>query len=182
VVREDLLAPSVIATVQASARTAVKALMSGKGDGHASPTRQAELKAEIARLVDAVAQVGMSEALRERLQSAEKELARITAAAAPRGELNADRITKQAVAAYKRRLLDLVSALQDEGMDRDRTRALLADILGPVKGRPGPQLTFPGSSHLLGTHPGTPTLGGPWAFSTGRKTAARCRCCRMVRS
>lgn len=131
-VREDLLAPSVIATVQASARDAVKALTSESDGGDDSPVRQAALRAEIARLVDAIAQVGMSDALRDRLQSAEKELARITAVVAPRREFNAERIAQQAVAAYKRRLLDLASALQDEGMDRERTRALLSDILGPV--------------------------------------------------
>jgi hypothetical protein len=37
-----------------------------------------------------------------------------------------------ALVAYKRRLLDLGAALHQDTMDRERTRALLANILGPV--------------------------------------------------
>jgi len=82
--------------------------------------------------VEAVAQLGISEALRQRLAAAESELASLRAAAVPRLKLDPDRAAQQALAAYKRRLLDLGAALQQDTMDRERTRALLADILGPV--------------------------------------------------
>lgn len=94
--------------------------------------RLAELCAEIGRLAEAVAQLGLSEALRQRLAAAESELASLTAAAAPRVKLDPDRAAQQALVAYKRRLLDLGAALQQETMDRERTRALLADILRPA--------------------------------------------------
>ena len=131
VVREDLLAPSVLASVQASARIAVRAAASTNSSA-GSPAQVAKLRAEIARLVNAVAQVGMSEALRQRLKETEGELAKALAAAEPRKEMDPDRIALQAVAAYKRRLMDLGGALQGESMDRERVRGLLADVLGPI--------------------------------------------------
>ena len=133
VVREDLLAPSVIAAVQTSARAAARAAAAQVDQpGNASPARQNALRAEIARLVDAVAQVGMSPALRARLQAAESELATMTAAAPARPRIDVDRVTQQAVARYKQRLFDLATALQDQSIERDRVRELLAETLGPV--------------------------------------------------
>jgi len=94
-------------------------------DGGGRLAGQAELRAEIGPLVEAVAQLGISEALRQRLAAAESELASLTAAAAPRLKLDPDRAGQQALVAYKRRLLDLGAALQQDTMDRERTRALL---------------------------------------------------------
>lgn len=133
VVREDLVAPSVLASVQTAARAAARAAAAENvASANASPARQAALRAEISRLVDAVAQVGMSEALRTRLETAEAELAKITVAAAPHAQVDPDRFARQAVATYKRQLLDLAGALQGDGVDRDRARNLMSEILGPV--------------------------------------------------
>jgi hypothetical protein len=82
--------------------------------------------------VDAVAQVGMSEALRQRLQAAEAELARMTDRAGRAPRIDVERVTQpggghvQATAARSRR------RAAGRGVDRDRVRALLAEILGPV--------------------------------------------------
>lgn len=132
VVREDLMAPDVLATVQMTVKTAVQAAAAEHSSGPVNAGRQAELHAEIGRLVEAVAQLGISEALRQRLAAAESELATLTAVVAPRLKLDPDRAAQQALVAYKRRLLDLGAALQQDTMDRERTRALLADILGSV--------------------------------------------------
>jgi hypothetical protein len=48
-----------------------------------------------------------------------------------------------ALSAYKRRLLDLGEALRREDMDRERTRGLLAKLLGPVVLRRGPEVEWP---------------------------------------
>lgn len=133
VVREDLLAPDVLVTVAKTVQTAVRdaaAAMAARVPD--IPARRAALQAEIERLVDAIAQVGLSEALKGRLATAERELATLPADAAPRA-LDVDRITQKALAAYKQRLFDLGAALQHENADRERTRSLLAEILGPVK-------------------------------------------------
>lgn len=82
----------------------------------------------VGRLVDAVAQVGMSEALRARLEAAEADLSGLRERHEPASPaLSVD----QVVAGYRRQMLQLRSALESDA-DRDRTRALLADMLGPI--------------------------------------------------
>jgi hypothetical protein len=130
-VREDLLAPAVL--ISRAGVCTRRCACGGRGERCAehAPARQARLRAEIARLVDAVAQVGMSDALRARLQDAEVELATVTAGSAA-AAIDAERVTQQAVATYKRKLLDLVrSAAGRRRRPRSRARALLADIPGP---------------------------------------------------
>jgi site-specific DNA recombinase len=140
VVREDMLAPDVLAAVREAVGHAMREsaqAIEGKADETAA--RQASLQSEIARLVDAVAQVGMSPALAARLRTAETELAALepaTPAAAPR---DPNKVAQQALATYKRRLLDLGEALRRDDMDRERTRGLLAELLGPVVLRRDPE-------------------------------------------
>ncbi len=74
--------------------------------------------------------MGISPALQQRLSAAETERERLAhlieqAAAAP-GQVIGD-----VLARYRRQVLELQRVL-DEDTDRDRTRALLADMLGPV--------------------------------------------------
>jgi DNA invertase Pin-like site-specific DNA recombinase len=131
VVREDLMAPEVLSTVVATVRAAVRAADADRrAKTQAAPGRRAALQAEIERLVDAIADIGMSPALRARLAATEAELASLPETTST--PIDADRLAQQAIAAYKRRMLDLSAALQEGTTDRDRTRALLAEILGPV--------------------------------------------------
>jgi site-specific DNA recombinase len=100
------------------------------GDAATASRQLRALEGEIGRLVDAVAAVGISPALQQRLRAAETERERLAllieqAQTAPRQVI--DGIT----ARYRRKILELQRVLEEDA-DRDRTRALLADMLGPV--------------------------------------------------
>lgn len=123
VVRAELLAPDALAELHAAVRQA--AAQAGGGE-KARQARQQALQREIERLVDAVAQLGLSEALRGRLRAAEAELAAL-ASMPPAREVSADAV----MSGYKRQLLRLREAL-DDAANREQVRALLADLLGPV--------------------------------------------------
>lgn len=129
--RADLLSPAALASMQRAVRQAIAARQRAAGSGEAAAqARLQALEGEIARLADAVAQLGLSEALRTRLASAEDERATLraqlaqTPARAP--ALDLDGLT----ARWRRMVLDLGGVLA--GDDRERARGLLADILGPV--------------------------------------------------
>jgi site-specific DNA recombinase len=125
VVRADLLSPAAVA----EAHAAIRELLSSRATSpREMRTRQDALQREIERLVDAVAQLGMSDALRARLTSAEGKLAELRSQTTAQAQVpTAD----QVFAAYRRQLLALREALETES-DRDRTRTLLAEMLGPV--------------------------------------------------
>jgi site-specific DNA recombinase len=129
VVRDELVSPAALAELHAAVRGALaSARRTGNADADAG--RLAALQGEIGRLVDAVAQLGLSDALRARLAAAEAERAAIEQRAV---QLASTPVPKAAevMAGYKRRLLQLQGALESDA-DRDRTRALLAELLGPV--------------------------------------------------
>lgn len=131
IVREELLAPEMLARLQAAVRAGLRAAATQTtAAARAAAARRQELKGEISRLVDAIARIGLSDALQARLQAAEGELQQLDAAPAPAADI--ERAAGQALAAYKRRLLDLKAALEHE-QDRERTRELLAQIVGPVR-------------------------------------------------
>jgi DNA invertase Pin-like site-specific DNA recombinase len=98
----------------------------------AAAGQRADLQAEVDRLVEAIAAVGVSPALAARLQAAE---ARLQAAAAPApvplGAVN----MRAALADYERRVQRLEVALAE---DRDAARRMLAELLGGITIRPGP--------------------------------------------
>lgn len=126
VVREELLSPAALAELHAAVRAAL-----ASAAGPTRKTRQAQqeaLQREIERLVDAVAQVGISDALRARLAAAEAKLAELRDQVATQPELPS---LEQLLANYKRQMVVLREALESDA-DRDRTRALLAQMLGPV--------------------------------------------------
>jgi site-specific DNA recombinase len=130
VIREELLSPSALVELHRAARQAI-AELSRPGSGEAPRARLATVQAEIGRLVDAVAQLGMSDALRARLAAAEAERAVLERqVAAARSDPTPT--VEQVVATYRRQMLQLQAALESDA-DRDRTRALLADILAPVR-------------------------------------------------
>lgn len=93
--------------------------------------RLSELEKEVARLVDAVAQMGFSPALAEKLRTAEAERAELTTrvAKAQPGEL--EQAAAAVLANYRTALMDLKKGLEDHP-DRQRTRELLRQMLGTV--------------------------------------------------
>lgn len=133
--RDELLSPAALAELQGE----VRRLLGGRDKaarGHdAARSRLEALQREIDRLVDAVAQAGLSTALRARLAAAEAErdeLERqlqqqpVAAARAPSmGEV---------LARYRSQVLDLQRVLTEGEMAANlaRTREVLAAMLGPV--------------------------------------------------
>lgn len=128
--RDELLTPTALAEL----RSEVQALLpvthrDGEAESSTARRRSAELDAEIGRLVDAIAQVGISEPLRERLRAAEAERSQLqaTLAAPAARKLQVDEI----MGGYRHLVLQLQHALEEE-TDRDRTRSILAQMLGTV--------------------------------------------------
>jgi hypothetical protein len=121
VVREELDNGAAIAQVRSEA---TRIFAASKGIEGARATRIGTLQREIERLADAVAQLGLSSALRARLEAAELELKALTAGA----DVPAPTID-DVVARYRANLLRLTEALQG---DVDRARAALAGILGRI--------------------------------------------------
>lgn len=128
--RSELLAPAA----ERKLRREVQAVLAQlQRDTVASSSnvgrRAAELDAEIERLVEAIALTGISPALRQRLASAEAARASLqTEAMVAAPALRVDEV----MATWRPKLLALKAALAGEE-DRDRTRAILAEVLGTVK-------------------------------------------------
>ena len=89
-----------------------------------------EVNADIMRLVDAIAKVGVSEALATRLKKAEEESRRLMVQVAQEAGPSAAEIASEIEARYRRALTQLQEVLQSG--DVDRTRPVLAEMLGPV--------------------------------------------------
>lgn len=133
-VRAELLTGEALAELQDTVRQVVAEQQTSSRDATAGLRSRLEaLGAEISRLVDAVASVGISAALAARLKAAEAEHLEVHTklrdaeadAAAPAALIG------DAVARYRRMLLSLRQVL-DEEQDRAHTRTLLAELLGPV--------------------------------------------------
>jgi DNA invertase Pin-like site-specific DNA recombinase len=130
IVRDDLLSPEALLEIQAQVRRLVAAGRHASREAAAKArSRLIEVDAEIGRLTDAIAQVGISPALAARLKDAELRREQHAAALAGRVETEAPLSMDRAMALYKQRLMDLDRALSS---DVDRARALLSQILGPV--------------------------------------------------
>jgi len=131
VVREELLQPDMLAELQAE----VRALMSeARRDATAAVDgnrrRLHALDAEIGRLVEAVATMGLSGAIATRLRAAEAEKAALQAQIAAVDAPTIDPIV-DVIAQYKAMMIDLQRRLE-AGDDRQRTRELLAQMMGKV--------------------------------------------------
>lgn len=130
-VRDDLLSPDALTLLQREVAAVLADMQrQAAGDDATAPRQLKVLEGEIGRLVDAIAAVGISQALQQRLLAAEIERDRLAhligqAAAGP------GQVIDDVLARYRRQVLELQRVL-DEDADRDRTRALLADMLGPV--------------------------------------------------
>jgi hypothetical protein len=80
--RQQVLAPEAIATIRIRVRELLQDLQQrGNSDVEARAARMEALEGEVNRLTDAVAQMGLSAALRTRLVAAEAELASLAATA-----------------------------------------------------------------------------------------------------
>lgn len=127
-VQQEILAPEVLERVRAE----IEALANSTGTATRQARRQVEqrlveVEREIARLVDAVATVGLSEALRTRLATAEAERARLL------GERDADMPeapvldVDKLMGDYRAMVADLREALADDVL---RAREILRNMLG----------------------------------------------------
>jgi hypothetical protein len=105
VVRDELLSPAAMTEVQATVRQ-VLASQAKAGDGATEEARARlrAVRAEIGRLVDAVASMGLSDALRERLAAAERERDDLEVAAARTTPRAAEPQIGTILAGYRRQL------------------------------------------------------------------------------
>lgn len=127
-IREDLLSPEAIAEMQATVR---EILADRRREARASETaaraRVQALDAEIGRLVDAIAQVGVSPALKERLQRAEAERAQAAAPPSSTDPVSASLI--DGLQRYRKLIADLDDTLAS---DVPRAREILRDMIAPA--------------------------------------------------
>lgn len=127
-VRADVLGADALVYVRRQVRELLAAAERDAADGaRAIAERRRALEREIGKLVEAIATVGVSPALAERLRRAEAELTGLPTTAAPPA---ARRVSDAEIDAGLRRL---VMRLQDHLQgDVTRARPLLAELLGPV--------------------------------------------------
>lgn len=129
-VRAELLSPEALQALRREVQAALAGAMRDQGGREQTAKRLAQVTGEIGRLVDAVATVGISQALQARLQAAEAERTRLQTELA-RCEQQAAPSVDAVMAPYRAMVLQLQQVLESDG-DRDRTRQLLATMLGPV--------------------------------------------------
>ena len=129
-VRDELASPAALVELQREV-TAVAARRRREGADarRAAERRAAELDAEIGRLVGAIASMGGSPALQARLQTAEAERATLGTAGGAPARQEAGIVAGEALARYRKMLMDLQGALD---RDRQRARRLMAELLGPI--------------------------------------------------
>lgn len=128
-VREDLLTDAAAQEFEQAFRLAVEQhVKSSASEQQSAQVRLDALEAEISRLVDAVAAVGISPALAAKLREAEAERAEIRQSFSPVVPQRRSAIPNIR-ARFERMLLDLEGAL---AKDRDHARVLLRDLLGVI--------------------------------------------------
>lgn len=124
--RAELLTPGTVRDVRAAVAKLVGDAARQAGTASAAWRRRvAEVEGEITRLVDAVAEVGMSAALKARLAAAEAERRDLEVLRVAPPALDADKVMTN----YRALILRLQDALTGDE-DRHRTRAVLAEMLG----------------------------------------------------
>ena len=129
-IREQLLAPGAIAEMHVQFKAALRALRAGSaGARESADKRRKELEGEIARLVDAIASVGVSSALAGRLKAAEAEKERLAAQVPVTPTAAHERAIEDGLARYKRQVMDLQGALTD---DVGKARVLLRELVGEI--------------------------------------------------
>lgn len=126
-VREQLASPAAIAELERTVRELTRTAGAAQRAAEARRARrEAEVEVELQRIVDAIAAAGITPTLVERLRGLEAERESLQRpVAAPAAVLD----TRAAVAAYRRLLADLQTALE---RDRDRARTLLRQVFGEI--------------------------------------------------
>ncbi len=131
-VREQLLDPSALAELQHQVAQIVAGMKSeASRNERGDRARLGALAKEIDNLVASIAVVGISPAIAARLKAAEAEKATIEAQIAATSTAGSVTLIDNVLGRYKRLLMDLGTALEAE-TDRERTRRLLAELMGPV--------------------------------------------------
>ncbi|MBK7082267.1 MAG: recombinase family protein [Betaproteobacteria bacterium] len=129
--RDEVLAPAAIAKISARVKELLRDLQKRAGDQtDARDERIAALEGEIGRLTDAVAQMGLSAALRTRLVAAEAELAELTAKATGRQTSPVACDGEQVGARIRKVALRLEQAL---ATDVEVARRILGERLGDIR-------------------------------------------------
>ena len=129
--RDEVLAPAAIAKISARVKELLHDLQKRACDETvACDDRVAALEGEIGRLTDAVAQMGLSAALRTRLVAAEAELAELTAKATGRQTSPVACDGEQVGARIRKVALRLEQAL---ATDVEVARRILAERLGDIR-------------------------------------------------
>lgn len=129
IVRDEILTPEAIDELKQEVRRLMSAQRRESVQAQADAQRKIEAsQAEIDRLIDAIAQVGISPALAGRLQAVESELAVLQAPSQERQQPELKmRNMANIVARYRTMLENLDEIL---ATDLDRAKELLREILG----------------------------------------------------
>jgi DNA invertase Pin-like site-specific DNA recombinase len=136
VVHDEILSPAAILEAQQAIAAALVQHRRGAAAEEARARRRlADLEGEIGRVVDAIASVGASPALADRLRRAEAEAAQLRAATSSGRDAVADveARARQMLTEYRSLGLRLQEAMT---ADRDRARELLGGLLGAVRVEP----------------------------------------------
>lgn len=138
------------------------ALNAVRDDTSAVDTRKRALQREIRNLTDAIAQLGLSDALRERLVAAEAELKALQRRSSADDLPSVDAVLE----VYRSMLLRITEAL---AQDVERARAALAQVLGNVTVR----ATGEGVFAEMETRPEAVLLAAGGALSLGSVAGVR---------
>jgi len=168
--REELLTPGTVRDVRAAVAKMIGDVTRQTGAAQAAwRKRAAEIDGEITRLVDAIAAVGLSPALQQRLADAERERRELERDQGARPALTADQVMTN----YRALILRLQDALT-EGGDLFHTRAVLAEMLGSVvigwdeeRGASYAEMEEPAERLLL------QALGGSLGMVAGARNSSR---------
>jgi site-specific DNA recombinase len=129
VVRNELRSTDALAEAERALHDLLKDVTRAGASG-ALKARLKEVEGETERLIDAIAKLGFSQALARRLNASEAEAAELKAEMA-RAEALPTVEPRSVLQAYEQRVEELKQLLESES-DRNRTRTLLADLLGPI--------------------------------------------------
>lgn len=130
--RDELLTDDSLRQLRSEVAAILSAAAREAGAGSANARRRlVDLDAEIGRVVNAIAVVGISPALQAKLRTAEAERTQVSEAVRASPEVAEVPSVDDVVADYRRMVTQLTAAL-DSNEDRDRTRTILADLLGTV--------------------------------------------------